>query len=130
MDCERLVPVNRMLPPGWPDEVPPADSPGWQEAAVSWLLDQCPAEFRGYPTFRRHPVVLAWIAGRHLDAQIAAMREVYRDLRVELTDLAAPEALAHIRSDLEVEGVRLVAVRRGVSLVFDALSGGRYVPRL
>mgnify|MGYP006143897815 CR=1 FL=1 len=37
--------------------------------AVSWLLDHCPPDYRGYAGWRRYPVALAWVATRHIEAQ-------------------------------------------------------------
>ena len=84
---------------------------------MSWLLDHCPSDYRGYA---------AW----HIDAQLEAMRQDYREVRVELGDLVSTEALTEIQSDLEAEGLRLRASARGAQLLYDALQGKRYVPRL
>jgi hypothetical protein len=118
------------VPPGWPRQVPPPESPGWQVPAVSWLLDFCPADYRLYAGWRRQPVALAWLATRHIDAQLVAMRQAYRDARVELGEHLTPEGIAQVLADLEAEGVRLLEARRGAGLVHDALQGRRYVPRL
>ena len=117
-------------PPGWPQSVPPADSPGWQVPAVSWLLDHCPPDYRGYAAWRKNPVALAWVAVRHIDAQLEAMRQAYREVRVDLADLVSTEALSEIQSDLEAEGLRLRASARSAVLLYDALQGKQYVPRL
>ena len=117
-------------PPGWPPRVPPPDAPGWQDAAVAWLFDQCPPDYRAHAVWRRHPVALAWVAHRHLEAQLAAMREAYRHARVELRDLVPEGAMAPVLTALEVEGIRLVAAHRSAGLLLDALEGNRYVPRL
>ncbi|MCH8628912.1 hypothetical protein MM440_14345 [Arsenicicoccus piscis] len=118
------------VPPGWPAAVRPPDTQGWQSSAASWLLDQCPPDYRAYPGWRRHPVALAWVATVHVDAQLDAMRTAYRRIRVELGEHLTPEALRQTMADLESEGVRLLAVSRGAHLVYDALQGKRYVPRL
>jgi len=97
---------------------------------VSWLLDHCPADYRGYAGWRKNPVALAWVAVRHIDASLEAMRAAYREVRVDLGDLVSPEALAQIQSDLETEGLRLRASARSARLLYDALVGKRYVPRL
>ena len=97
---------------------------------MSWLLDFCPADDRLYAGWRRQPVALAWLTTRHIDAQLVAMRQAYRDARVELGDLLTPEAVAQVLADLEAEGVRLIDARRAAGLVYDALQGTRYVPRL
>jgi len=97
---------------------------------VSWLLDHCPADYRGYAGWRKNPVALAWVAVRHIDAQLEVMRQAYREVRVDLGDVVSPEALAQIQSDLETEGLRLRASARGARLLCDALQGKRYIPRL
>lgn len=122
--------VSAPVPPGWPPAVPPPESPGWQVPAAGWLLDHCPPDYRGYAAWRRHPVALAWVATRHIDAQLVAMRQAYRDVRVDLSDDLPPEALTQVLADLEREGVRLLAARRSAELLLDALRGKRYVPRL
>ena len=110
--------------------MPPPDSPGWQPRAVSWLLDQCPSDYRAYAGWRKNPVALAWVAVRHIDAQLEAMRQAYREVRIDLGDVVSTEALSEIQSDLEAEGLRLRASARGAQLLYDALQGRRYVPRL
>ena len=110
--------------------MPPPDSPGWQVPAVSWLLDHCPSDYRGYAGWRKNPVALAWVAVRHIDAQLEAMRQAYREVRVDLGELVSTEALAQIQSDLEAEGLRLRSAARGARLMYDAMQGKRYVPRL
>ncbi|NNM45170.1 hypothetical protein HJG52_04020 [Knoellia sp. DB2414S] len=110
--------------------MPPPEQEGWQVPAVSWLLDFCPADYRRYAAWRRHPIALAWLATRHIDAQLVAMRQAYREVRVELGDHLGAEALAEVLRDLEAEGVRLLAARRSAGLLHDALQGRRYVPRL
>ncbi len=122
--------VSAPVPPGWPEAVPPPEAQGWQVPAVSWLLDHCPPDYRSYAAWRRHPLALAWVAGRHIDAQLVAMRQAYRDARVELGDHLGPEALADILHDLELEGVRLLAARRAAGLLEEAMRGKRFVPRL
>ncbi|WP_284303570.1 hypothetical protein [Mobilicoccus caccae] len=117
-------------PPGWPVGVPPAGTPGWEQAATEWLLDQCPADHRGQPVWRRQPVALAWIARHHVDAQVEAMRTCYRTARVGLGDHLEPEVIPEVLAALEAEGLRLRAVARATELVSDALRGKTYVPRL
>ena len=97
---------------------------------MSWLLDHCPPDYRGYAGWRKNPVALAWVAVRHINAQLEAMRQAYREVRVDLGDLVTTEALSEIQSDLEAEGLRLRASARGAQLLYDALQGKRYIPRL
>lgn len=110
--------------------MPPPEAQGWQVPAVSWLLDHCPPDYRGYAGWRRHPIALAWVAGRHIDAQLVAMRQAYRDVRVELGDQLDPDGLRQVMADIEAEGVRLLAARRSAALLLEAFSGKRFVPRL
>lgn len=115
----------RADPPGWPSAVPPAGSSGWQVAAASWLLDLCPSEFRGYPTLRRHLVLLAWLAGHHVEAQLVALRQAYRTIRVDLTDRLPAGVVEQAMTDIELEGIRLRAARRGAELILEALADHR-----
>lgn len=120
----------RSGPPGWPPRVPPPEVAGWQLAAVAWLLDQCPADYRLYAAWRRHPIVLAWLTLRHLEGQLATMRLAYRGLRVDLAEQVSADALTDVLEVLAREGARLVEVRRSASLVLEAMEGKAFVPRL
>lgn len=115
----------RAGPPGWPSAVPPAGVPGWQVAAASWLLDLCPSEFRGYPSLRRHLVLLAWLADHHVDAQLVALRQAYRTIRVDLTSRLPDGAVDLAMTDIELEGIRLRAAKRGTQLISAALADRR-----
>ena len=119
-----------VVPPGWPARVPPPGERDWEQAAVAWLLDHCPPDYRAYAGWRRHPVALAWVAARHVDAQLAAMRDAYRDVRVELGGVIPARGLDQVLADLETEGVRLRGDARAAGLLCDALQGKQYVPRL
>lgn len=118
------------MPPGWPQRVPPPGAPGWEPSAVEWLLDHCPADYRGYAAWRRHPVALAWLTVRHLRAQLAAMRESWRDIRPELGEQLPTEALDDVLEHLAEEGLRLRAALRSAERIHEALQGKAYVPRL
>jgi hypothetical protein len=122
--------VSAHLPPGWPPGVPPAHTAGWEIPAVAWLLDSCPPDYRLYAGWRKNPVALAWLADRHIDGQIAAMRQAYREARVELGPHVTTEALAEIMGNLEAEGLRLVAAKRSAALLLEALQGRHFIPRL
>ncbi|MDE9366816.1 hypothetical protein PZ938_14470 [Luteipulveratus sp. YIM 133132] len=117
-------------PPGWPPGVPPPRAPGWERAATSWLLDQCPADFRAYDAWQRHPSALAWVATHHIDAQLRAMRECYRKARVELGEQLPEGAMPAVMDQLAAEGRRLRAAERAAGLVQQALRGTTFVPRL
>lgn len=110
--------------------MPPPEVQGWQVAAVSWLLDHCPSDYRMYAVWRRHPIALAWVTTHHLDAQLEAMRTAYRGLRVDLAEHVEPEGVAASLAALEAEGARLLAARRAASLLLEAMQGHTFVPRL
>lgn len=97
---------------------------------MAWLLDHCPSDYRLYAGWRKNPVALAWLATRHIDGQVSAMRQAYREARVELGGHVTTEALIEIMANLEAEGLRLVAAKRSAGLVFEAMQGKRFFPRL
>jgi hypothetical protein len=111
---------RRQVPPGWPQGVPPPQVADWAGSAVSWLLDQCPADYRGYPVLSRHPLALAHLAAHHVEAQVHANQRALATARVRLRDLPAP-ALADVVEVLEVEQARLQSVARSLALVGEAL---------
>lgn len=117
-------------PPGWPPQVLPPGVCGWQASAGLWLIDQCPADYRAYAVWRRHPVALAWVASLHVAAQLEAMRQAFRTVRVELADDVDPETVTAARHAIEAEGLRLRATQRGIGLVLEAMRGEVYVPKL
>jgi hypothetical protein len=118
------------VPPGWPPQVQPAGTPGWERTAVGWLLDQCPPDYRRYDVLRRHPVVLARFAVLHVDASVAAARQGLATARADLRDLVPPEAVAAAVAAFEREGARLAATARSVALVEQALRGRQFRRRL
>jgi hypothetical protein len=117
-------------PPGWPQAVHPPGAPEWAHGAVAWLLDLCPAEYRGYPVLTRYPVALARLAGLHVDAGLQAGRRALATARVDLADAVPPPAIGEVIEALEVEQARLLAARGGVLLVEQALAGKRFIPHL
>jgi hypothetical protein len=112
-------------PPGWPAGVPPAGVPDWRRAAVNWLLDQCPADYRGYPALTRHPVALARLAVLHLQFSVQACRQALGSARAELSDQLPPDALAQVLEVLETEQGRLLAAGRSAALIEQALRDRR-----
>ena len=131
MRSSTLVSMTRPLaPPGWPPEVRPPDAPDWERTAAAWLLDLCPPEYRRYEGLRRHVVVLARFAVLHVEANQAACRRGLSEARADLgqvADLAVVEAAVQT---FQLEEARLLAVRRAVGLVEEALRGRRFVARL
>ena len=118
------------VPAGWPAQVRPPGVPGWERSAVGWLFDLCPPDYRGYAVVTRQPVVLAWLAGHHLDGQVEATRRALATARADLSGSVPPPALRETLEVLEEELARLVAAQRALGLVAQALGGVRFVPRL
>lgn len=118
------------VPPGWPEMVRPPGSPGWERTAVVFLLDCCPADYRGYPVLQRHPIVLARFAHRFVEGQLAATKSNLAGLRASLADHVDRQVLDHAADVLLTEDARLVRVRRAVSLVEEALAGVEFRRRL
>ena len=118
------------VPAGWPAQVRPPGAPGWERSSVGWLLDLCPPDYRGYAVVTRQPVVLAWLAGHHVEGQVQATRRALATARADLSGSVPPPALRETLEALEEELARLVAAQRAAGLVAQALSGVRFVPRL
>lgn len=128
-DSVRLKPVT-VVPPGWPAEVSPPTAPDWERSATAWLFDLCPPDYRQHEVLRRHPLVLARLATRHVEASLQGARTAFSHLRVDLRDVVGREVLDEALSALEQEGARLLAVSREVALVEHALRGGTFRARL
>jgi hypothetical protein len=110
--------------------VRPPGAPGWERSAVAWLLDLCPPDYRGYRVVTRQPVVLAWLAGQHLQGQLEGTRRALATARADLSGAVPPQVLRETLEAVEEELARLVAAQRAAGLVAQALSGVRFVPRL
>lgn len=121
---------SQLVPPGWPSDVPAPQLPGWERAAVAWLLDLCPPEYRAHAVLRQHPVVLARFAAQHVAANVQVAREGLRTVRADLAGLIPPEAVEAVITAYDREGRRLAQAGRQVELVAAALTGRRWVPRL
>ena len=117
-------------PPGWPPGVPPPGAPDWEQAAAEWLIDLCPADFRGYPVLRRHPLALAWLAGRQVEASRQAMARALGSARADLSETLAPGVVDQVLQTVEREQARLLAAARAVTLIEQALRGHRFIPRM
>lgn len=119
-----------VVPPGWPRQVRPPGVPAWERTATNWLLDICPPEYRGYAVLRRHDVVLARFAVLHVEACQSAVRRGLSEARSELRDVAAADTVEAAVEVWQTEAARLIAERRAVGLVEEALRGRRFVARL
>ena len=117
-------------PAGWPARVRPPVAPDWEESAASWLLDQCPPEYRGYSGLRRHPVVLARFAVLHVEAMQAAARRGLSESRTALRDFVDLDVMEKVVATWRLETERLEVLRREVGLVEEALRGRQFRPRL
>ncbi|MET3960220.1 hypothetical protein ABIE44_000154 [Marmoricola sp. OAE513] len=128
----RSIPIGGapVAPPGWPSQVRPPDSPEWERTATNWLLDICPPEYRDYPGLRRHPAILARFAVLHVEAGQAAVQRGLSEVRGLLRDIASHAEVAAAVDVWQSEGARLIATRRAVGLVEDALRGQRYAARM
>lgn len=119
-----------VAPPGWPRQVRPPDTPDWEETAAAWLLDLCPPDYRRFPGLRRHVVVLARFAVLHVEAQQLATRRGLSEIRGDLKHVATEAVVQAAVETFQLEDARLMAVRREVGLVEDALRGTRYRVRM
>jgi hypothetical protein len=109
--------------------VHPPGSPGFEQTAVTWLLDVVPPDYRLHGVLVRHPVALATLARHHLAACVEGARQGYRSARAELGKDLPPGSLAAVLAAYQAEGRRLVATARAVDLVGRALRGERFVPQ-
>ena len=118
------------LPPGWPEQVHPPDTEGFERTAVAWLFELCPPEYRSHDVLRAHPVVLARFARQHVEAAVEAARNGYRTARADLKGVVPPEVVDAALGAYDREGRRLAQASRQVVMVEAALRGDRWVPRL
>jgi hypothetical protein len=122
--------VAGYVPTGWPEGVHPPGSPGFEQTAVSWLLDVVPPDYRLHGILVRHPVALAALARHHLTACVEGARQGYRSARAELGKDLPPSGLAAVLEAYQAEGRRLVAAAKAAELVSRALRGETFVPQL
>lgn len=66
----------------------------------------------------------------HIEAQQAACRRGLSQIRADLKDVASREVVEAAVQTFQLNEARLLATRRSVGLVEDALRGRRYVARL
>ncbi len=97
---------------------------------MSWLLDLCPPEYRGYSGLRRHAVVLARFSVLHVEAMQSAARRGLSEGRTSLRGVVGTEVVERAMATWSLEEARLGALRRSVGLVEAALRGRRFPARL
>jgi hypothetical protein len=117
------------VPTGWPTGVHPPGSEGFEESAVTWLLDVVPPDYRLHGVLRRHPVALASLARHHLAACVEGARQGYRSVRTDLGPHLPTTTINAVLAVYQTEGRRLVAAARAAELVERALRGGQPVTR-
>ncbi len=117
-------------PPGWPEGVRTPHSPEWEVTATNFLLDLCPAEYRGYPVLRRHPVVLARFAAEHVESQVQACRDGIGGVRASLGEFVSPEVLESALAAWQEQAELLHRRRREVALVEEALRGKVFIRKM
>jgi hypothetical protein len=74
-----------------------------------------------YPTARRYPVVLAFIARHAISGAVEGARQGCRTTRSELGELVPPHAIDLVLRDSRTEGRRMASTLRSVELVERAL---------
>jgi hypothetical protein len=121
--------ASTSAPAGWPAEVRPPDAPDWERSAVGWLLDLCPAEYRGYEIVRRNPDVLGRMAQWQVEGSLEATRRGLAAARVAFERLDPPTLAATVET-LEREQARLQRIAREAGLVAEALEGRRWRAKL
>lgn len=118
------------VPPGWPESVRPPGAPDWESTATTFLLDCCPADFRGYPVLRRHPVVLAGFAAQFVESQYRASQAGVAEVRVSLGGHVPPQVIESAVDAWQEQAAQLIRVRRAVALVEEALRGKVFIRKL
>lgn len=115
------------VPPGWPEPVRPPGAARWEETAVEFLLDCCPAGYRAYPVLRHHPVVLARFAVEFVESQRRAGLDVLAGLRASLRGHVSPEVVQRAADLCQEQDAILARTKRAVGLLEEALRGRVFV---
>lgn len=118
------------VPPGWPRELPPPGTAEFDRRVTGWLFDLCPPRYRDHDVLRRRPRALAWLAVRHVEAQVLALDEAVSAARAGLTEAVGARGVDEVLDALQAERSLLVGDARAVRLVAQALSGVRFLPQL
>jgi hypothetical protein len=118
------------VPPGWPERVRAPGTPHWETSAVAYLLDQCPADFRGYRVLRNHPLVLVQFAEHFVEGQCGAVANGLAAVRTGLRGQVRPDVVEAAAEVWLEQGAALMRTRRSVGLVGEALRGRSFVPKL
>lgn len=117
-------------PTGWPESVRPPHSPGWEDSAAAFLLDNAPPEYRTYPVLRRHVVVLARFAAEHVESELSACQQGKAGMRASLGELVTPDVLEGAAEAWALQEAVLRRRRREIALVEEALRGKIFIRKL
>jgi hypothetical protein len=118
------------VPPGWPAQVRPPGTPGWEVSAVAYLLDCCPPDFRAYRVLRNHPVVLAQFATHFVNGQHDAAQRGLAAIRTSVSDYVEADVVEAATQAWLEQGAGLARTRRAVGLIEEALRGRVFVRKL
>src|SRR5919107_2446203 len=118
------------VPPGWPPHVRPPGASDWEATAISFLLDCCPPDFRGYRVLRNHPVVLARFAARFVEGQHRTTQEGLAEIRTSLRNEVSSEVIEEAAQAWLTEDARLARAKRSVQLIDHALRGQAFICKL
>lgn len=114
--------VEVETPANWPDGVPAPGADGWERAAVSWLFEQVPSDFRAHAVLSEHPSALVWMARLHLRQVYTAVVRGYRSAAVELKRELPPHAVREVDEVYRLERERVIRCGKGVDAVGKALA--------
>ena len=95
---------------------------------MAYLLDQCPADFRGYRVLRNHPLVLVQFAEHFVEGQCGAVANGLAAVRTGLRGQVRPDVVEAAAEVWLEQGAALMRTRRSVGLVGEALRGRSFVP--
>lgn len=118
------------VPAGWPEEVYPPGAPDWERTATAFLLDCCPADYRGYRVLRGQPLVLAEFAAHYVEGELRASRDGLAVIRGNLDGLVDGAVVESAVAAWQEQIARLTRRRRAVALVEEALRGKVFIRRL
>ncbi|WP_033280335.1 MULTISPECIES: hypothetical protein [unclassified Streptomyces] len=108
----------------WPCQVKTPGSYDWERSAAKWLRELVPARYASYPTFIRHPVLLARHAQIQVQHEIRVARTALQTARADLPGIGLPESvIEHTIKLYAAEVLQLQHIARSVRAVTEALVG-------
>ncbi|WP_063796048.1 hypothetical protein [Peterkaempfera griseoplana] len=113
------------VPPGWPREVTPPGTEGWEDSAARWLIQWMPPGYRRHGVLRQEPAILAYMAQREIEASLNAARRGFSTTRADLREAGLePDVIEKALSVYSEEGARLAQLEQQVGMLADALIRG------